>query len=459
MTSTAFRHGVVRGALGRIALLTLPALALLPARSAQEATSTVESPAAARERFLALAEEYATFEWTADEANVFHGDVPSGARVDTPDISFDEDGWHPDGRVNRGMPYSWGGFSSIEGFKQALADGSYAGNIPASSQAMGSGLAVGLDCSGFVARAWDLPIKQSTRTLAGLCYELGDYEELLPGDILNIVNGHVVLFKEWVDAGHERMHVYEAGHLRVEESEYNTAVCEQRGFVAMRYKPLDTRWVAMDLQGGAFVQEGEGKGRWIPDPAGAYPEFESLGNPLSDARPLEWAEYVVTDTRMRSLGSFHRTVMVARLDAGEIETQTLAKIDGKALMTGASCAESATLAEALIDFVALEEPHENAVVVAASAEEGEYALGDRRFPARRISAFCEATWSMHGVTRPLTLELDYVLSDEVPLQGVLEGHVMLEIVWDEDEEGELTVSRRELDFALKSFGGTSPSRN
>ncbi len=45
------------------------------------------------------------------------------------------------------------------------------------------------------------------------------------------------------------------------------------------------------------------------------------------------------------------------------------------------------------------------------------------------------------------------MSDEVPLQGVLEGHALLEIVWEEDEEGGLTVSRRELGFALKGFGG------
>ena len=60
---------------------------------------------------------------------------------------------------------------------------------------------------------------------------------------------------------------------------------------------------------------------------------------------------------------------------------------------------------------------------------------------------------MHGVVRPVTIEIDCVLSDEVGYQGVLEARFVCEIVWEEDDEGNLSVSERELFFALNGFGG------
>ncbi|MFH0945558.1 MAG: hypothetical protein V2A76_10210 [Planctomycetota bacterium] len=114
-----------------------------------------------REQILAIAEQYVTHEWTASEKNVFHGKTPNGIPVATPDDSFDEDGWKADGSTNVGIPYAWGGFSSSEQFDEGVAEGMYAGNVPESTGVPGTGLAVGVDCSGFVARCWDLPVKQS----------------------------------------------------------------------------------------------------------------------------------------------------------------------------------------------------------------------------------------------------------------------------------------------------------
>jgi len=350
------------------------------------------------------------------------------------------------------MPYSWGGFSSIEEFKEGLANGRYAGNVPRSSREGATGRAVGLDCSGFVARCWDLPTKQSTRTLGAICYVLADYDELLPGDILNIVNGHVVLFKEWVDEEHTRMRVYEADRLFCKENEYATAARKQRGFVPMRYKPLDSRWVAMDFANVAFTNESEMKGRFVSDPAGIYPELSTLKSPLANATALEWAGYSLKDDFLRLPGSYERTLMVARVDETRIDTQTVSEISGKQVMTGGGLARKESIPEALLEFMAFEEPLTDLMVIASSAEKGEYELGDRRFPAHLVSAYFETSWNMHGVIRPVMVEVECVLSDEVPVFGILEARFMQEIVWAEDEDGESITQQRELIFILHGYG-------
>jgi hypothetical protein len=447
--------------MGVFALLLLPALLLAAPQSRGNASTIGKAPttsapsaenAAYRLRILELAELYRSFEWTASEENVFHGTVPSGAPVHTPDVSFDADGWHPDGRVNRGMPYAWGGFSSIRDFEEGLKEGRYAGNIPESTQAPGSSLAVGLDCSGFVARAWDLPTKQSTRTLGALCYELAGCDELLPGDILNKVNGHVVLFKEWVDEEHTVMRVVEADRLRVKENDYPVAERVQRGFLPMRYKPLDARWVPLDFSSPDFSRDEGSGGNWKGDTDASFGELADLASPLADAAPGEWADYEMTDNFPGMPPVVRRKTMVAGIEGARVETQTSRVIDGKPLMTGRSSDRTVSVPDALVDFLAFEEPFEEIYVIAGSVESGRFEVAGREFPASRISAFLETSWTMHGVTRPVTVEIEAVVSDEVPLQGVIEAHFVTEIVWEEDEEGNVTVSQREQSFTLRSFG-------
>jgi hypothetical protein len=58
-----------------------------------------------RARILGIAREYAEFAWQGDAGNALHGPDANGIPVDTPDVSFDPQGWKPDA-VNRGMPYA-----------------------------------------------------------------------------------------------------------------------------------------------------------------------------------------------------------------------------------------------------------------------------------------------------------------------------------------------------------------
>ena len=87
-----------------------------------------------RRAVLATAEAYRQLRWKPTEANRFHGDDPDGIRVDTPDVDFIpineiDPGWWEAGKDNIGMPYQWGGFSSIREFKKGLRKGLYAGDV------------------------------------------------------------------------------------------------------------------------------------------------------------------------------------------------------------------------------------------------------------------------------------------------------------------------------------------
>ena len=203
-----------------------------------------------RKEAIALAEEYARFRWTPSAANVFHGLDRDGIRVDTPDIGFVNPGSHPGwwvpGRSNVGVPYMWGGFSSLSEFREGIANGRYAGDVYTREkrrllERAVSRQAVGIDCSGLISRCWGLERSYSTRELPGLCLSLASYEELKPGDILNSDNNHVLLFEGWADKAHKRLLAYEAGSpptWKVLRDSISVPMLKSFGYKAWRYKNI-----------------------------------------------------------------------------------------------------------------------------------------------------------------------------------------------------------------------------
>lgn len=170
---------------------------------------------------MATAEAYRQHAWTPGAANAFHGKDREGVQVDTPDENFrpatgTRPGWWRTGAVNLGVPYMWGGFCSLEEFDAGVAAGKYAGDVyTARKRELLDGAvsrqAVGIDCSGFISRCWKLPRSYSTRELADLCEPLADPKQLRAGDILNLHNAHVLLFKEFTDETKTRLRAYETG--------------------------------------------------------------------------------------------------------------------------------------------------------------------------------------------------------------------------------------------------------
>ena len=194
-----------------------------------------------RERIIEIAEAYLTHEWYPTGSNVFHGNCPyCGKWVDTPDSGFYGSGW-VSGESNIGVPYQWGGFSSISGLnlsneedfdEQYTGTGEYAGIIhyggDIHTQGSQCSRACGVDCSGFVSRCWNLPTKKSTSTLPGISNQI-KYEYLKPGDILDKPGYHVILFKEFVNEEKTLIRTIEANFPKVFENIYS-AEASQDGY-------------------------------------------------------------------------------------------------------------------------------------------------------------------------------------------------------------------------------------
>lgn len=173
-----------------------------------------------RTEALQTAEAYRLFTWTPTARNQFHGNDPAGVRVDTPDRGYrpvqTRPGWWIPGVANVGVPYKWGGFDTLEEFSRGVEAGRYAGDVYTAAKRKAlddavSKAAVGIDCSGLVSRCWKLPRSYSTREIPALCVALPSYNDLRPGDVLNTENQHVLLFKGWKDAAHQRLYAYETG--------------------------------------------------------------------------------------------------------------------------------------------------------------------------------------------------------------------------------------------------------
>ncbi len=173
-----------------------------------------------RAEVIAMADAYLTFKWKPSAANAFHGQDAEGIQVDTPDASFSHPGlrpgWWIPGRMNEGMPYMWGGFSTPAEFHAGLRRGGYAGDVcTGEKRRLGDSAvskhAVGIDCSGLVSRCWKLERAYSTKELPSLCVPLAFFAELKAGDILNSPENHVLIFKAFADATKQRIFAYEAG--------------------------------------------------------------------------------------------------------------------------------------------------------------------------------------------------------------------------------------------------------
>ena len=203
-----------------------------------------------RKEAIALAEEYTRFRWKPSLANAFHGVDRDGIRVDTPDSAFanpgSRPGWWVPGRTNVGIPYMWGGFSSLSEFQEGIATGRYAGDVYTREkrrllESAVSRQAVGIDCSGLISRCWGLERSYSTRELPDLCVPLASFEQLKPGDILNSPNNHVLLFAAFADKDHKRLIAYEAGSpptWKVLKDSLSVPLLKRFGYQPWRYRNI-----------------------------------------------------------------------------------------------------------------------------------------------------------------------------------------------------------------------------
>ena len=196
-----------------------------------------------------MAVAYRDHHWTAAKTNVRHCCDTRGVRVDTPDVTHNPGGkipgWWVPGQPTQGIPYQWGGFSTIEEFEAGLRSGKAAGDVYTDAKRSMlddavSTEAVGIDCSGFISRLWKLPRSYSTRELPGLCDEI-PWTQLKPGDILNTHNAHCLLFAGWNDTGNVELLAFETGcppSWRVLSHSINVDWLKSLGYRAYRYRGI-----------------------------------------------------------------------------------------------------------------------------------------------------------------------------------------------------------------------------
>ena len=90
------------------------------------------------------------------------------------------------------VPYDYNGFDSVSGFNGYMDPNNYqAGDIDTTAS---ESCSKGVDCSGYVSRAWQLSSKYDTCTLEDISTLLSSTSLLLRGDIINKCNERTMIF-------------------------------------------------------------------------------------------------------------------------------------------------------------------------------------------------------------------------------------------------------------------------
>ncbi|MBE5875008.1 MAG: hypothetical protein E7287_11505 [Lachnospiraceae bacterium] len=140
-----------------------------------------------------------------------------------------------------GVPYCWGGWNA-ETFVSNINNGMFAGNVCCDYTQRQVGGTVGMDCSGYVSVAYDLPGKYGTYTLDEPFEEVINYDTVQSYDILNKPGHHVmIVIGTYVSNGVRYVNTLEetasAGKI-VQTTNRNYASLLNSGYRPMRYRYL-----------------------------------------------------------------------------------------------------------------------------------------------------------------------------------------------------------------------------
>ena len=135
------------------------------------------------------------------------------------------------------VPYDWGGWDTVASFNSYMDQSYTAGDIHTSGV---ESCSRGVDCSGFVTRAWGRTDKKyGTSTLNQISYQLSSTSALLAGDAMNKAGSHVRLFDKFANNG---VYCYEAttgsGYDRVVYRYLSWS--SMSGYVPIRYDSVES---------------------------------------------------------------------------------------------------------------------------------------------------------------------------------------------------------------------------
>ncbi|MCE1189816.1 MAG: T9SS type A sorting domain-containing protein [Ignavibacteria bacterium] len=156
----------------------------IPQNEPKVAPYIPEKAASSRAQAMKIAETYVLARYVCQAANLAVNDVqaPDGDTVRTPPrLTIG---------ANAKVAYKWGGFNTISDYNSGLSLGRYAGDINCNDV---SSYAVGVDCSGFVSRCWQLTSHVVTSSMPNVTTALATWDSLRPADAVHRV-GHVRMF-------------------------------------------------------------------------------------------------------------------------------------------------------------------------------------------------------------------------------------------------------------------------
>ncbi|MEZ4303025.1 MAG: hypothetical protein R3B70_49330, partial [Polyangiaceae bacterium] len=186
-----------------------------------------EAQAITRSAVLARAKAFAYHPWTCTSQNLLASCNGSYTSIYTPGDYV-------------GLPYDWGGYMTLFEFDQGILAGKGAGSYPEDGILS---CTVGLDCSGFVSKAFDAG-HYTTSNMSSISTAI-DVNSLLPGDIFNYAGYHVAMYSHTMANGEPAL--YESLGYNVH---YNVSGgwSHVDGYIPRRYTKIEGTTVS-DLAG------------------------------------------------------------------------------------------------------------------------------------------------------------------------------------------------------------------
>jgi hypothetical protein len=249
---------------------TLDAGKVLPKKEAVPVLIKIPAATASRTQALHLAESYVLYKYTCTSANL----------APTPIVAADTDTVQTPPRLivgcNAKVPYKWGGFNTLSGFSSGLAKGRYAGDIDCAGP---SSYAVGVDCSGFVSRCWQLTSHYTTSEMPGITTAYSTWDSLRPADAI-LRDGHVRMFIQKNSNG--SLKVVESSGRDWGVSYWSYLPSELTIYTPRYYNSMDTNYSfnRPDLYSALLLSNGSVQLSWQCDTAGVtgYRLYSSKDN-------------------------------------------------------------------------------------------------------------------------------------------------------------------------------------
>ena len=136
-----------------------------------------------------------------------------------------------------------------------------------------------------------------------------------------------------------------------------------------------------------------------------------MKNPLAQAHPGEWAKYRLFDGET--------TCSITRHDEDRVVVREQFSRGGKSQFRERFFEPNLFSASSLMAFGGFDQDFGEIRVVQSDITPGECAIGERAFDSVRIQLQLRTSLLTRGVTDPVEIDIDCILSEQIPVNGVV----------------------------------------